>query len=31
VIAANIGEGTADIDTPFLLPDKGKATLPALD
>ncbi|MFF5075641.1 hypothetical protein ACFY36_01205 [Actinoplanes sp. NPDC000266] len=31
VIAANIGEGTADIDTPFVLADKGKASLPALD
>ena len=24
-------EGTADIDTPFVLADKGKASLPALD
>ncbi|MEU8819348.1 hypothetical protein [Actinoplanes sp. NPDC048796] len=31
VIAATIGEGTADIDTPFVLADKGKASLPALD
>lgn len=31
VEAAQIGEGTPDIDTPFLLPDKGKATLPSLD
>lgn len=31
VRAEHIGEGTPDIDTPFLLPDRGKASLPALD
>lgn len=31
VIAASIGEGTADIDTPFVLADKGRASLPTLD
>ncbi|SDT10583.1 hypothetical protein [Actinoplanes derwentensis] len=31
VAAVKIGEGTADIDTPFVIPDKGKASLPALD
>jgi hypothetical protein len=31
VAAVQIGEGTPDIDTPFVLPDRGKATLPALD
>ena len=31
VVAAQIGEGTPDIDTPFFLPDRGAATLPALD
>ena len=29
--SAQIGEGTEDIDTPFLLLDKGEASLPALD
>ncbi|GAA1924757.1 hypothetical protein [Nocardioides hwasunensis] len=29
--AAAIGEGTPDIDTPFLVLDKGRANLPALD
>jgi hypothetical protein len=28
---AQIGEGTPDIDTPFLLVDRGRASLPALD
>lgn len=28
---ARITEGTADIDTPFLLVDRGRASLPALD
>jgi hypothetical protein len=28
---AHIGEGTPDIDTPFLLVDRGRASLPALD
>ncbi|GIE76513.1 hypothetical protein Aph02nite_24630 [Actinoplanes philippinensis] len=28
VAAVSIGEGTPDIDTPFVIPDKGKATLP---
>ncbi|GAA0501680.1 hypothetical protein Ade02nite_93640 [Paractinoplanes deccanensis] len=31
VAAVTIGEGTPDIDTPFLLSDKGLATMPALD
>ncbi|GAB1693970.1 hypothetical protein [Krasilnikovia sp. M28-CT-15] len=31
VAAVRIGEGTPDIDTPFLLPDRGPASLPALD
>ncbi|MEV4640343.1 hypothetical protein AB0J80_23645 [Actinoplanes sp. NPDC049548] len=31
IVAIGIGEGTPDIDTPFLLPDRGKASLPALD
>jgi hypothetical protein len=31
VVATHIGEGTPDIDTPFLLPDQGKARMPALD
>ncbi|XVU21301.1 hypothetical protein ACQPZJ_29005 [Actinoplanes sp. CA-054009] len=31
VAAVTIGEGTPDIDTPFLLPDRGRATMPALD
>ncbi|MFI7596555.1 hypothetical protein [Actinoplanes sp. NPDC049681] len=31
VRAEYIGEGTPDIDTPFLLPDRGKASLPDLD
>ena len=31
IVAATIGEGTADIDTPFLLVDTGRARLPALD
>jgi hypothetical protein len=31
VAAVSIGEGTPDIDTPFLLADKGKASIPALD
>ena len=31
VVATYIGEGTPDIDTPFLLPDQGKASLPKLD
>ncbi|XVV16858.1 hypothetical protein ACQP2X_21500 [Actinoplanes sp. CA-131856] len=31
VAAVTIGEGTPDIDTPFLLPDRGQATMPALD
>ncbi|SDT03585.1 hypothetical protein [Actinoplanes derwentensis] len=31
VAAVTIGEGTADIDTPFVIADKGKASLPALD
>lgn len=31
VVAIGIGEGTPDIDTPFLLPDRGKASLPSLD
>ncbi|MEV4640344.1 hypothetical protein AB0J80_23650 [Actinoplanes sp. NPDC049548] len=31
VRAEHIGEGTPDIDTPFLLPDRGKASMPALD
>ncbi|WP_250029964.1 hypothetical protein [Paractinoplanes maris] len=31
VAAVTIGEGTPDIDTPFILADKGKATMPALD
>jgi hypothetical protein len=30
VAAVAIGEGTPDIDTPFLLADKGKATMPTL-
>jgi hypothetical protein len=29
--SAVIGEGTPDIDTPFLIVDKGAASLPALD
>ncbi|GAB2578041.1 hypothetical protein Aab01nite_10450 [Paractinoplanes abujensis] len=31
VAAVQIGEGTPDIDTPFVIADKGKATMPALD
>ncbi|MBL7259859.1 hypothetical protein [Paractinoplanes lichenicola] len=31
VAAVQIGEGTPDIDTPFVLADKGRATVPALD
>jgi hypothetical protein len=31
VVAIRIGEGTPDIDTPFLLPDRGKASMPAVD
>ncbi|WP_213006238.1 hypothetical protein [Paractinoplanes toevensis] len=31
VAAVTIGEGTPDIDTPFVLADKGKASLPALN
>ncbi|MBB2946586.1 hypothetical protein FB565_006354 [Actinoplanes lutulentus] len=31
VAAVTIGEGTADIDTPFVIADKGKASLPSLD
>jgi hypothetical protein len=31
VAAVSIGEGTPDIDTPFVLPDRGKASMPALD
>ncbi|MEV4344726.1 hypothetical protein AB0J83_09640 [Actinoplanes sp. NPDC049596] len=31
VAAVTIGEGTPDIDTAFVLPDKGKASMPALD
>nr|WP_221374561.1 hypothetical protein [Actinoplanes polyasparticus] len=31
VAAAQIGEGTPDIDTPFIIADKGKATMPLLD
>ncbi len=31
VAAITIGEGTPDIDTPFVIADKGKATMPALD
>jgi len=31
VTATQIGEGTPDIDTPFLLPDQGPANLPTLD
>ncbi|GIF25095.1 hypothetical protein Ate02nite_78250 [Paractinoplanes tereljensis] len=31
VAAITIGEGTPDIDTPFVLADKGAASLPALD
>ena len=31
VAAVSIGEGTPDIDTPFLIADKGKASLPTLD
>ncbi|BCJ53377.1 hypothetical protein Asp14428_48520 [Actinoplanes sp. NBRC 14428] len=31
VRAVPIGEGTPDIDTPFLLPDRGEAHLPDLD
>lgn len=31
VAAVSIGEGTPDIDTPFVLADKGKASMPALD
>ncbi|MFI7596554.1 hypothetical protein [Actinoplanes sp. NPDC049681] len=31
VVAIGVGEGTPDIDTPFLLPDRGKASLPSLD
>jgi len=30
-VPARIGEGTPDIDTPFLLVDRGRARLPALD
>lgn len=31
VVAVQIGEGTPDIDTPFLLTDRGEAKLPTLD
>ena len=31
VATVQIGEGTPDIDTPFLIADRGKATMPALD
>jgi hypothetical protein len=31
VAAVTIGEGTPDIDTPFVIADKGKAGMPALD
>ncbi|WP_274622867.1 hypothetical protein [Paractinoplanes aksuensis] len=31
VAAVQIGEGTPDIDTPFVIADKGKASMPALD
>ncbi|GID30919.1 hypothetical protein [Paractinoplanes brasiliensis] len=31
VAAVQIGEGTPDIDTPFVIADKGKATIPSLD
>jgi hypothetical protein len=31
VVAIGIGEGTPDIDTPFLLPDRGAANMPSLD
>jgi hypothetical protein len=31
VAAATIGEGTPDIDTPFVIADRGQATLPSLD
>lgn len=31
IAAVTIGEGTADIDTPFVIADRGAASLPALD
>lgn len=31
IAASTIGEGTADIDTPFVVADRGPASLPALD
>ncbi|BCJ53375.1 hypothetical protein Asp14428_48500 [Actinoplanes sp. NBRC 14428] len=31
IVAAYIGEGTPDIDTPFVLPDRGEASQPSLD
>ena len=31
VAAVTIGEGTPDIDTPFVLADKGQASMPSLD
>ncbi|MBM2618446.1 hypothetical protein JIG36_23080 [Actinoplanes sp. LDG1-06] len=31
VAAVSIGEGTPDIDTPFVIADKGQASMPALD
>lgn len=31
VAAVHIGEGTPDIDTPFVIADRGKATMPSLD
>lgn len=31
VAAVTIGEGTPDIDTPFVIADRGQATMPSLD
>lgn len=30
-VPARVGEGTADVETPFVLVDRGRAQLPALD
>lgn len=30
-VPAQVGEGTADVETPFVLVDRGRAELPALD